>query len=87
MQSKDRANDANWERLNELFDRLVHASPGERALVLSTELRERPRLRTRLEAMFAAHDIGSTEVSRIVETAFADFYLGRPPGSQDRTEQ
>lgn len=75
------AESASWQRLNDLFDRLANASPGERALVLATELQGRPRLRTRLEAMFAAHDIGSAEVSRIVEAAFADFYLDQPEGT------
>lgn len=78
---------AGWERLNDLFERLANASPGERALVLETELCDRPRLRTRLEAMFAVHDIGSAEVSRIVEIAFADFYLDRLEGQAGRTEQ
>lgn len=87
MQWSGGAEDANWKRLNELFNRLVHASPGERALVLASELPDRPRLRTRLEAMFAAHDIGSAEVSRIVEAAFADFYLGRPGPGETHPEQ
>lgn len=80
MQARTVGDDASWQTLNELFDRLADASPGERALVLTSELAGRPRLRRRLEAMFAAYDIGSVEVSRIVETAFADFYLERPDG-------
>jgi hypothetical protein len=37
--------------------------------------------------MFAAHDIGSADVTRIVEVAFADFYLDRLKGAARHTEQ
>ena len=73
-----------WDRLEELFDRLVDAPPEERARVLETETRDNAELRRRLEAMLDAHDRQDDAVERALDGALHGFAIRE--SVEERTE-
>lgn len=61
--------DERWRRLNELFDQLAEAEPGDRDHVLDALTDE--RLARRIRAMLRAHDESPHRARGVVDRAFA----------------